>query len=100
MNCNGCGTLLEPTAEQVDQALEQVLAASLADAQGRGGVCPLCGHSQKLPCWNRKTILFSLMMICVLLALTVLAVFHHISQTERSDAAKAALLQVQGSNTA
>ncbi len=100
MNCNGCGTLLEPTTEQVNEAVDEVLTASLADAHGSGGVCPLCGRSQKLPFWNRKTVLFSLMVVCISLALTVLTVLHHISQTERSEAATAALLQVQRSDAA
>ena len=99
MNCDGCGTLLEPTTEQINEAVDGVLAASLADAHGSGGVCPLCGRSQKLPFWNRKTVLFSLMLVCVLLILTVLTVLHRVSQTERSEAAAAALSQVQQSDT-
>ena len=100
MNCDGCGTLLEPTAEQVNEAVDEVLAASLADTHDSGGVCPLCGRSQKLPFWNRKTVLFSLMMVCILLSSTVLTVLHRISQTERSEAAAAALLEVQRSEAA
>lgn len=100
LNCGGCGTLLEPTDEQVNEAVDEVLAASLADAHGSGGVCPLCGRSQELPFWNRKTVLFSLMLACVLLALTVLTVLRQISQTERSGVAAAALLQVQRSSAA
>ncbi|MGI4828371.1 MAG: cytochrome c oxidase assembly factor Coa1 family protein [Janthinobacterium lividum] len=90
--------MVEPTAEQVNEAVDEVLAASLHDAHRSGGVCPLCGHSQKLPFWNRKTVLFSLMIICVLLALAILTVLHRISQTERSEATSAALLQVQRSD--
>src|SRR5947208_1949999 len=46
MNCRGCGTQLDPTLEQVNAAVEQVLEASLKDAEKKGGVCPLCGHSK------------------------------------------------------
>ncbi len=98
MNCGGCGTLLEPTEEQVNEAVDEVLAASLADAHDSGGVCPLCGYSQAVPFWNRKTVLFGLMTACLCSVVAVFLVIHHVSYTERSEAVAEALLRVQGSD--
>ena len=53
MNCQGCGTQLDPTLEQVNTAVDQVLEASLKDAEKKGGVCPLCGHSKEHPISDR-----------------------------------------------
>jgi uncharacterized membrane protein YvbJ len=37
MNCNGCGVELDPSEEQVNTAVDQVLETSLRDAQKKGG---------------------------------------------------------------
>lgn len=97
MNCGGCGTVLEPSDEQVDEAVDEILVASLADAHRSRGVCPLCGHSKAVPFWNRKTVLFALMALCLVSTLTGLAILYRSSATERSQAVAAALVQVQRS---
>jgi hypothetical protein len=49
MKCQGCCVVLEPSEDQVNPAVYDVLQASPTDAQKHGGVCPLCGHSKDLP---------------------------------------------------
>ena len=57
MNCRGCGTDVDdhPSPAAVNLAVDEVLQASIEDAKGRGGVCPLCGHSHYVPFYNRET---------------------------------------------
>ena len=49
MNCQGCGLELDPSQQQVNTAVDEILETSLADAKKKGGVCPLCGHSKEVP---------------------------------------------------
>jgi hypothetical protein len=60
MNCRGCGVQIDPSAEQVNTAVDQILETSLKDAEKKGGVCPLCGHSKDVPYSQRKSVLFML----------------------------------------
>jgi hypothetical protein len=41
MNCRGCGVELDPSQEQVNTAVDQILETSVKDAEKKGGVCPL-----------------------------------------------------------
>jgi YD repeat-containing protein len=99
-NCRGCGTLLEnPTAEEVNQAVEDVLVASLEDAKKHGEICPLCGHSQAQPISHRKSIQFVLLLSALLIATGVAASYYRLRDTQRQSAAQQALKQV-ASNSA
>ncbi len=91
MNCNGCGVVLDPTEEQVNAAVDQVLDSSLADAHHHGGVCPLCGHSKKVPYWNRKTLLFGLLVICLMTLTWITVSLRRRQETERATAVKMVL---------
>ena len=53
MNCRGCGVQLDPSQEQVSTTVEEILETSLKDAEKKGGVCPLCGHSKEIPYSHR-----------------------------------------------
>ena len=56
MNCRGCGTEVDdPNLDAVNQAVDEVLLASIDDAREKGGVCPLCGHSHYVPFYNRES---------------------------------------------
>jgi len=91
MNCRGCGVELEPSEEQVNAAVDQVLEASLKDAREGGGVCPLCGHSKHVPYSHRKTVLFGLLLACLLVGLVVAITVQRSRQTERAAAAQDAV---------
>ena len=95
MNCQGCGTALEPepTLDAVNRAVDDVLEASLDDAQKRGGVCPLCGHSKHVPRSHRKDVQFSLLLGCFLLLGLVLAATLYYRSPLRSSLAQDALRQ-------
>src|SRR5260370_23654099 len=95
MNCNGCGVLLDPLEEQVNAAMDQVLDSSLADAHHHGGVCPLCGHSKKVPYWNRKTLLFGLLVICLLTLTAIIVTLRRGRETERATAVKVVIARMQ-----
>ena len=71
MNCRGCGVEVDPSEEQVNTTVDQVLETSLADAVTKGGVCPLCGHSKQVPYSHRKTVLFALLLACLLVSVGV-----------------------------
>jgi YD repeat-containing protein len=69
VNCRGCGTEVDdhPSPAAVNQAVDEVLQASIEDAKERGGVCPLCGHSHYVPFYNRETFRTALIIgVCVL----------------------------------
>jgi uncharacterized membrane protein YvbJ len=70
MNCNGCGVEVAPSEEQVNTAVDQILETSLKHAQKTGGVCPLCGHSKEVPYSQRKSVLFALLAVCLVLLAT------------------------------
>ena len=65
MNCNGCGVVLDPSAEQVNQTVDQVLQTSLQDAHDTGGVCPLCGHSKAAARRDQPPLLLVLVLACL-----------------------------------
>jgi YD repeat-containing protein len=68
MNCRGCGADIEPSEEQANLAVDQVLQASIHNAEKRGGVCPLCGHSKDIPAKRRPPVLILLLIACLILA--------------------------------
>jgi hypothetical protein len=71
MNCRGCGVEVDPSQEQVNTTVDQILETSLKDAEKKGGVCPLCGHSKEVPYSHRKTVLFGLLLACLLVGIAV-----------------------------
>ena len=71
MNCRGCGVDIDPSEEEVNATVDQILETSLQDAQRKEGVCPLCGHSKEVPYSNRKTVLFGLLLACLLVSAVV-----------------------------
>ena len=91
MNCTGCGTVLDPTEEQVNSAVDQVLEVSLKDAHKTGGVCPLCGHSKEIPFLLRKTVQFALLMVCLVVGVSLWFHTRSLQQTRRSAAAADAI---------
>jgi YD repeat-containing protein len=88
MNCRGCGVVLDPSEEQVNTAVDEVLQASLQDAHDTGGVCPLCGHSKDVPVSHRKTVLFALLLACLLISVGLGVLFLRSRATARATAAK------------
>lgn len=94
MNCRGCGVELEPSEEQVNTAVDEVLQASLQDAHNKGGVCPLCGHSKDIPVSHRKTVLFGLLLACLLLAAGLGLLFLRSRRTMRATAANDAITRM------
>jgi hypothetical protein len=83
MNCRGCGVVLDPSEEQVNTAVDQILETSVKDAEKKGGVCPLCGHSKKVPYSHRKTVLFGLLLACLLVSVVVGIGVQRSRQTQR-----------------
>jgi hypothetical protein len=71
MNSSGCRVELDPSEEQVNTVVDDILETSLKDAQKKGGVCPLCGHSKDVPYLHRKTVLFGLLLACLLVGVGV-----------------------------
>lgn len=94
MNCRGCGVELDPSEEQVNTAVDQILETSLKDAQKKGGVCPLCGHSKEVPYSHRKTVLFGLLLTCLLVIIVVAVTIQRSRQTERAAAANDAVARM------
>jgi len=97
VNCQGCGTELDPSAEQINTAVEDILESSLKDAQKKGGVCPLCGHSQAVPYSHRKTALFGLLAACLLVSIVLTITFIRSRQTLRAEAARDAVARMAAS---
>jgi YD repeat-containing protein len=98
-NCRGCGSVLDPTQEEVNQAVDNILVASLEDAKKHGEICPLCGHSQAQPVSNRKSVQFALLLAALLIASGLAVAYYMHRDTERQAAAQEALKQAE-SNTA
>ena len=94
MNCRGCGVELDPSEEQVNTAVDQILETSLKDAQKKGGVCPLCGHSKEVPYSHRKTVLFGLLLACLILGIVVAINIQRSRQTQRAVAAEDAVTRM------
>jgi len=91
MNCRGCGVELDPTEEQVNVAVDEILESSLEHAERTGGVCPLCGHSKDVPYSNRKTVLFALLLACLVVGTGLMINARRSRQTLRAEAAKDAI---------
>jgi YD repeat-containing protein len=97
VNCRGCGTEVEdnPNLAAVNQAVDEVLQASVEDARQRGGVCPLCGHSHYVPFYNRDTFRTALLLgVWVLLGL-ILATTYYTRSPIRSSLAQDALARAR-----
>jgi len=94
MNCRGCGVQIDPSAEQVNTAVDQILETSLKDAEKKGGVCPLCGHSKDVPYSQRKSVLFMLLVACLLILGMGTLVLRRWRQTERSSVVSAAVARM------
>jgi len=94
MNCNGCGVELDPSQEQVNSSVDQILETSLKDAQKKGGVCPLCGHSKDVPYSHRKTVLFVLALASLLISSAVGISIYKSRQTQRTAAANDAVVRM------
>jgi YD repeat-containing protein len=94
MNCGGCGVELDPSEEQVNASVDQILETSLKDAHKKGGVCPLCGHSKEVPYSHRKTVLFGLLLACLLVSMAVGFVVYKSRQTQRTAAANDAVVRM------
>jgi hypothetical protein len=89
MNCRGCGVELDPSEEQVNAAVDQILDTSLKHAEKTGGVCPLCGHSKDVPYSQKKSVLFALLTAClVLLGIGALAVRQWRERSEKALSAR------------
>src|SRR6266704_282565 len=91
MNCRGCGVELDPSEQQVNVAVDQILETSIEDAEKTGGVCPLCGHSKYVPLSHRKTVQFALLLGCALLLSLVLAATLYYRSPLRSSLARDAV---------
>src|SRR5258707_12380469 len=97
VNCRGCGTAVDddPSLAAVNQAVDQVLEASVEDARQRGGVCPLGGHSHYVPFYNRDTFRTLLMVgIWALLGL-ILAITWYTRSPIRSSLSQQMLQRVR-----
>ena len=64
--------------------VDQILETSLKDAEMKGGVCPLCGHSKEVPYSHRKTVLFGLLLATLLVTVVVGIGFQSSRQTQRA----------------
>jgi len=93
-NCRGCGSVLDPTQDEVNQAVDDVLVASLKDAKKHGEICPLCGHSQTQPISHRKTVQFGLLLAVFLVAAVIAIAYHMHRDTERQAAAQEVLKEI------
>jgi YD repeat-containing protein len=94
MHCNECGVVLDPSEEQVNTTVDQILETSLKDAQKKGGVCPLCGHSKDVPYSHRKTVLFGLLLACLTTGIVVAIGVQQRRRTERAAAARDAVARM------
>jgi YD repeat-containing protein len=94
MNCRGCGVELDPSQEQVNTTVDQILETSLKDAEKKGGVCPLCGHSKEVPYSHRKTVLFGLLSACLLVSVVLWIGVQRSRQTQRAAAAGDAVVRM------
>ena len=94
MNCNGCGVELDPSEEQVNASVDQILQTSLKDAEKKAGVCPLCGHSKEVPYSHRKTVLFGLLLACLLVSIAGGIFVCRSRQTQRNAAANEVVVRM------
>lgn len=91
-NCRGCGSVLDPTDQEVNQAVDEVLVASLKDTNKHGEICPLCGHSKAQPISHR--IQFGLLLLALVVASGLTFVYYRHRDTERQAVAHEALEQI------
>lgn len=97
--CRGCGSVLEtPTQDEINQAVDDVLVASLNDAKKHGEICPLCGHSQAQPISHRKSVQFGLLLAAVLIATGIAFAYYLYRHTERQAAAREALKEIESNS--
>jgi YD repeat-containing protein len=94
MNCRGCGVDIDPSEEQVNTTVDQILETSLRDAQKKGGVCPLCGHSKEVPYSHRKTVLFGLLLACLLVSTVIAISLQRSRHTQRAAVAEEAVARM------
>ena len=94
-NCRGCGTLLDPTENEVNQGVNEILNASLQDAIKHGEICPLCGHSKAEPISHRKSVQFGLLLAVLLIGSGLVVTYWVRGNTERRAAAQEALRQIE-----
>lgn len=99
MNCRGCGVVLEPSEEQVNTAVDQILHTSLEHARDTGGVCPLCGHSKAIPNTAKKSVLFAMLLACLAALCVVILILQHLRQTDRAAVTAAAISQINANPT-
>ena len=97
-NCRGCGSVLDPTDQEVNQAVDEVLVASLKDAEKHGEICPLCGHSKTQPISHRKSVQFGLLLLALVVASGLTFVYYRHRDTERQAAAHEALKQIESNS--
>ena len=97
-SCQGCGTVLDPTQDEVNQAVDNVLVASLKDAKKHGEICPLCGHSQAQPLSHRISVQFGLLLALTLMAAVTTVAYYTYRHTERQTAALEALRQIESNS--
>src|SRR6266446_4742086 len=97
VNCRGCGSAVDddPSLAAVNQAVDQVLQASVEDARQRGGVCPLCGHSHYVPFYNRDTFRTALLLGIWVLLGSILAITWYTRSPIRTSLAQEMLRRVR-----
>jgi len=94
MNCRGCGVEIDPSEEQVNTAVDEILESSRKHAEQSGGVCPLCGHSKAVPYSQKKSVLFALLVACLALLIAGALIVQHSHHTERADVVDAAIVRM------
>ncbi len=88
--------VLEPTEEQVNTTVDQVLQTSLEDAHAHGGVCPLCGHSKEIAYSNRPSVLFVLLVACLVVGAVLSAYLGTMKLTKRNAAVNVSVARLNG----
>jgi hypothetical protein len=96
-SCRGCGTIIEPTENEVNQGVNDILEASLKDAVQHGEICPLCGHSKAQPVSHRKSVQFGLLLAVLLVGIGLAVAYRMHRNTERLAAAREVLKQIESS---
>ena len=94
-NCRGCGSLVDPTLDEANQAVDDVLVASLKDAKKHGEICPLCGHSQAQPLSHRKSVQFGMLAALLSIAIVIAVTYFTHRDTERQAVAQEVLKQIE-----
>src|SRR5258708_1746784 len=97
-NCRGCGSVVDPTLEETNQAVDDILIASIKDAKQHGEICPLCGHSQSQPVAHRKSVQFGMLTALLLVAIVVAVTYYLHRDTERQAVAQEVLKQIESNS--